>query len=117
MRDAAAVMASCTSELNLLPTMTCVLATNEDLSHSLTVRNAFGPGGLSREKEFIIKIERGLISPISKETSDTFQVILTDSEGHEINYVKNSLSLTMSAGKDIASMDIVVVSDRVGDHT
>ena len=110
-------MASCKSELNLLPTMSCEMVTNADLSHSLTVRNAFGPGGLSREKEFIIKIERGLITPISKETSDTFQVILTDSEGHEINYVKNSLSLTMSEGKDIASMDLVVVSDRVGDHT
>ena len=72
MRDAAEVVASCTSELNLLPTMSCEMVTNADLSHLLTVRNAFGPGGLSREKEFIIKIERGLISPISKETSDTF---------------------------------------------
>ena len=95
-RDPAEVVASCKSELNLLSTMTCELQANADLSHWLFVKNAFGPGGLSREKEFIIKIERGLISPISKETSDTFQVILTDSKGHEINYVKNSLSLTMS---------------------
>ena len=97
-------MTSCTSEQNLLPSMTCELVTNEDLSHELTVKNAFGPDGLSREKSFIIKIERGLITPISKETSDTFQVILTDSEGHEINFIKNSLSLTMSEGKDISSM-------------
>ena len=64
-----------------------------------------------------MKIERGLITPISKETSDTFQVIVTDSLGHEINFVKNSLSLTMSVGKDIFPMVLDVGSDRVGDRT
>ena len=116
-RDAAEAMASCIGELNLLSTMTCELVTKLDGSHQLTVRNAFGPAGLSKEKEFTIKIERGLITPISKETSGTYTVILTDKLGHEINFVKNSLSLTMSDGKDVGEIGLEVRSGIVGDKT
>lgn len=49
-KDAASVMASCVGELNLLPSLTCELVTKADLSHQLTVKNAFGPAGLSKEK-------------------------------------------------------------------
>ena len=90
---------------------------NADLSHQLIVKNAFGKDGLPREQDFILKIGKGLITPISKETSDTFKVIITDSELHEINFVDNSLSLTMAVGKDIFPMSLDVDSDRVGDKT
>ena len=49
-KDAASVMESCVGELNLLPSLTCELVTKADLSHQLTVKNAFGPAGLSKEK-------------------------------------------------------------------
>ena len=57
------------------------------------------------------------MTPISKETSGTFSVILTDEFGHEVNFVKNSLSLTMAEGKDIAEMKLETGSGRVGDRT
>ena len=116
-KSKADVESSCTNESNLNPLLKCELVAKDDLSHELIVKDAFGSGGLPREMDFSLKIGKGLITPISKETSDTFKVIITDAEGHEINYVDNSLSLTMAVGKDIFPIDLKVDSDRVGDKT
>ena len=64
--------------------------------------------------EFELTIERGLFTPLSMKTSDSFKVIITDSQGHEINYVLTALSLTMKQGKDIGENYVSVSSDIVG---
>lgn len=115
--DPTVVVKSCQAQKNLQPTLYCELSQNEDLSHQLTVRDAFGKNGLSKEFSFSLKIGAGLLTPISKKTSETFVVVITDEFGYEINYIRNSLSLTMAVGKDIEPIELSVGSDRVGDRT
>lgn len=69
--------------------------------HELWARGAFPELGLSRDQEFELQIKSGLFTPISVKTSQTFQVTIYDSGLHEINFVRQALSLTMKRGKDV----------------
>ena len=61
----------------------------------MTVRNAFPPDGLDRDDELKLQLLTGLYTPLSMKTSDTFAMVITDKDGHEINYQREALSLTM----------------------
>lgn len=77
----------------------------------MTVTEAFPDQGLSRLNQFSIKIEEGLITPLSVRSSESFRVVITDAEDHEINYVNTALTLTMKQGKDVGP-NFVEVGDE-----
>ena len=93
--DAADVVTSCKASENLMATLSCELVTEADGWHLLTVRDAFPLAGLAKDQVFDLTIGSGMYTPLSMKTSDSFKVIITDSENHEINYVLTALSLTM----------------------
>lgn len=116
--DEDAVEESCDSSENLVAsTMKCQFEELDDGWHKLTVTDAFGLEGLDRYQEFILEIHRGLLTPISVKSSDTFKVRITDSALHEINYVEEALPITMKAGQDVGPIQLEVASPTVGDQT
>ena len=77
-RDIEEVANSCKAIKNLKDSLKCELIRAPDDSHILTVREAFHDIGLARNKEFELQIEKGLFTPLSMKTSDSFIVIITD---------------------------------------
>jgi len=71
-RNAEAVTSSCVAIKNLKDTLICTLQRHADNSHVLTVREAFHDLGLSRNKNFVLQIGKGLFTPLSMKTSDSF---------------------------------------------
>ena len=98
--------------------MSCTLVKNDsDDSHQLTVLNAFPESGLSRQQMFAIALHQGMYTPLSMKTTESFQVVITDKDGHEINYIRRALALTMKNGKDVGAIQLTTGSERVGDYT
>lgn len=115
--DVAVVEKSCTAYKNLMPSLKCKLIAQSDGTHQLTITDAFPILGLDREDEFKLQITEGLYTPLSMKTSDTFQMVITDKDGHEINYVRLALTLTMKQGKDVGPLQVEVGSGLVGHDT
>jgi len=44
-------------------------------------------------------------------------MVITDKDGHEINYVRLALTLTMKQGKDVGPLQVEVGSGLVGHET
>ena len=65
-------------------------------------------------KTFTIRLSRGLITPNSLKTSESFQVWITDLNGFEINFQRNSLALTMKEAKPMDDVLLEVSSETVG---
>ena len=47
-------------------------------------------------------------------TSDSFEVVITDKDAHEINYVERAMTITMKQGKDVGPVTIKMGSETVG---
>ena len=45
-----------------------------------------------------------MYTPLSMKTTSSFHVVITDKDGHEINYIRRALALTMKEGKDIGEV-------------
>ena len=71
------------------------------LGHELWVRGAIPEEGLSDNQTFVLHIKSGLFTPLSVKTTSTFTVVIYDKDLHEINFIRQALSLTMKTGKDI----------------
>ena len=50
-------------------------------------------------------------------TTESFHVVITDKDGHEINYIRRALALTMKNGKDVGPIQLTTGSELVGDYT
>lgn len=61
-----------------------------------------------------VKIQRGLLTPISTETSSSFLITIYDSNGFEINYVRTALTVTMQEGIPIIQLSVTPDSFVVG---
>jgi len=83
----------------------------------MVVTGGFGPGGLDALEEFSFKISKGLLTPISTQTSSTFKLELTDSEGYKINYIEKALTITMRDGKDVGPLEIEAGNYTVGEKS
>ena len=103
-----AVMSSCSA--NTSPNMTCFIQFG---SKTITLQNAF-PIARRAKDVFTFNIARGLLTPISTETSSSFQIIIYDSKGYKINYVKTALTVTMQQGIPIPTIAIAPDSLVVG---
>lgn len=96
------VMSSCNTVLNMSPDMVCTIVANTDESpdqipdgtHTITIKGAFDTPKLKND-ELIFSIKRGLVTPISTETTDTFKMYIYDSMGYEINFIREALAITM----------------------
>ena len=66
---------------------------------------------------FAIAIHAGMYTPLSMKTTSSFHVIITDKDGHEINFIRQALALTMKNGKDIGPAELTTGSELVGDYT
>ena len=55
-----------------------------------------------------------MFTPLSMKSSDTFEVVIKDTQGHEINYVRKALTLTMKQGKDVGPVNLIVDDLVVG---
>ena len=95
--------------------MVCELTELDDGWHKLTVTDAFPVEGLNRDKEITLEIHKGLLTPISVKTSETFKVLITDKNLYEINYVEEALPITMKRGQDVGPIDLIVGSEVVGE--
>lgn len=67
--------------------------------------------------ELSFRIADGLKTPISTQTTSSFQVVFSDSEKNEINYVRKAMSITMRDGCDIGPLDVEPTSQIVGEKT
>jgi hypothetical protein len=54
-----------------------------------------------RRGMFVFKIEKGIRTPISKETTQTFKLLLADKDNRRININENPLFVTILKGKTI----------------
>ena len=97
--------------------MICTLEAKDNSTNLLTITNLATKNGFVGNDELIFKVSKGLKTPISTETSSTFQVVIKDKDGYEINYVRRALSITMRDGLDIGPIDVVAASGSVGDKT
>ena len=97
--------------------MVCELTDLDDGWHKLTVTDGIGLEGLDVNDEFIVEIHRGLLTPISVKTSETFKIHITDKNLYMINYVEEALPITMKRGQDIGPIDLIVGSEVVGEET
>ena len=80
----------------------------------IKIMNAVPDTGLDEFTQIEIEIGRGLRTPVSVKTTETFVVIITDADEHEINYVNKTLTVTMQRGKDIGTIELDVGSEVVG---
>ena len=96
-------------------TLECDLSLRPDGLWRLEITNAVPPGGLSATETFALEVRRGLLTPISLRTSDSFVVTITDLMEHEINYSRTALSVTMKEGKEIERKNLRVSNDQVGE--
>ena len=65
-----------------------------DGSHTITITGAFNTTA-AKNSEVIFMIKRGLVTPISTETTDSFKIFIYDSMGYEVNFIREALSMTM----------------------
>ena len=63
-------------------------------THTITITDGFETQ-LERNDEIVFQIARGLVTPISTETTDSFVIKIFDSQGYLINFIEEALTVTM----------------------
>jgi len=71
---------------------------------------------LERDEKMIFEIGQGIVTPISSETTDSFEIVIYDANGYVINFVTEALTITMRDGKRIENVEIVPSSYIVGEE-
>jgi len=121
--DAKAVEESCSSEANMAPRsmMKCILA-RDSTTKKLVVPNRIDISGafsdktvMERRGMFVFKVEKGIRTPISKETTQTFKFLLTNDQNMRINYNENPLFVTILNSKTISYLKVIPSSLTVGE--
>jgi hypothetical protein len=74
-----------------------------DGSHTVKITGAFDLGKKDND-EILIQIRRGLVTPISTETTDSFKVFVFDKNGYLVNFITEALTMTVSDGTPIETM-------------
>lgn len=85
-----------------------------DGTHTITITKSIEKQ-LERNDEMSFEIRKGMMTPISTETTDSFEIYIYDSNGFLINFVKEALTITMLKGKQIETVLVTPTSYRVGD--
>jgi hypothetical protein len=118
----AAVESTCSSDANMAPSsmMKCVLA-KDPTSGKLVIPNRIDISGAfmdtdirERRGMFVFKIEKGIRTPISKETTQTFKLLLADKDNRRINFNENPLFVTILNSKTIRYVKAIPSSMTVG---
>lgn len=101
--------------------MKCVLA-KDSATGNLVVPNRLDISGAFSDKEirerrglFVFKIEKGIRTPISKETTQTFKFLLSAKNNARINFNENPLFVTILNGKTINYLKATPSSLVVGE--
>lgn len=84
-------------------------------THTITITNGF-PKKIARNEDIKMWIQRGLFTPLSTETTDSFKILITDKNGYRVNFVNEALTITMRQGKMMSKVAILPDSTRVGDQ-
>ena len=74
-----------------------------DGSHTVKITGAFDLGKKDND-EIMIQIRRGLVTPISTETTDSFKVFVFDKNSYLVNFITEALTMTVSDGTPIETM-------------
>ena len=106
------------------PSLVCTLIANTDDSplrvpdgsHTVKITGAFDLGKKDND-EILVQIRRGFVTPISTETTDSFKVFVYDRMGYLVNFITEALTMTVSDGTPIETINVVPESYRVGNAT
>jgi hypothetical protein len=116
------VVGSCGPISKMSEDMVCEITANTledsqelDGTHTIRISGGF-ENQLERNDEMVFEIKRGIVTPISTETTDSFKIYVQDSEGYMINYITEALTITMLHGKEIETVKVEPTSYRVGDQ-
>ena len=86
------------------------------IPNRIDISGAFSDENIKEQKGlFVFKIMKGIRTPISKETTQTFKFLLTDKDNLRINYNENPLFITILEGITINYAKVEPSSDVVGD--
>jgi len=77
------------------------------------VTECFSTGGLAGGEDFTLYIS-GIKTPLSTESSSSFEIATTDSDGIYIDSITSDLYITMARGKSISEVTVRPNSDVVG---
>lgn len=106
---------------NLSTSLKCDIIANQTEVSDYTVKitNAFN-SGLNADETIEFVLNKGLRTPISIQTTDSFKIRITDKNGFIINYVYESVFITMQIGSNIGQLTVVpseVVTGSMSEHS